>query len=59
MFIKHDTTLSFFCHRCFVQLDKLVQNKLHQCMMKKFISGNCYLNNLNLTLVTLTFDPVN
>jgi len=35
---------AFFCHRCFVQLDKSVQ-KLHKCMKKKFTLGNCYLNN--------------
>ena len=33
----------FFCHRCFVPLDKPVPNKLHKCMKKKFISGNCSL----------------
>ena len=54
---------AFFCHRCFVQLDKSVQNKLHKCMKKKFISGNHGLNNLkcfleHLTLVTLTFNRV-
>jgi len=32
----------FFCHRCFVKLDKSVQNKLHKCMRKKFILGNCF-----------------
>ena len=40
MFVKH------FCHKCFVKLDKSVQNKFHKCMKKKFILGNCYLNNL-------------
>ena len=34
-----------YCHRCFVQLDVSVQNKLHKCMKKKFILGNCYFNN--------------
>ena len=43
----------------FVKLEKSDQNKLHKCMKKKFILGNCYLNNLKvLTVVTLTFDPV-
>ena len=36
----------FFCHICFVKLDKSGQDKLHKCMKKKFILGNCYLNNL-------------
>ena len=36
----------FFWHRCFVKLDRSVQNKLHKCMKKKLILGNCYFNNL-------------
>jgi len=53
-----------FYQKCFVQLDYPVQNKLHKCMKKKFISGNCYLIKRSemvlehLILVTLTFDPV-
>ena len=35
MFVKHYAALGF-----------LVQNKLHKCMKKKFISGNCSLKNL-------------
>ena len=35
----------------FVKLEKSDQNKLHKCMKKKFILGNCYLNNLK------QFDP--
>ena len=38
--------LKIFFHRCFVQLDKSIKNKLHKCMKKKFIFWNCYLNNL-------------
>jgi len=45
MFVKHYAPKAFFGLRCFVQLDKSVQNKLHKCM-KKFISGNCSLNDL-------------
>ena len=37
----------FFCHRC-LKLDKSVQNKLHKCMKKKLIVGNCYLKNLKV-----------
>ena len=33
----------FLGHRCFVQLDKSVQIKLHKYMKKKFILGNCDL----------------
>ena len=63
MFVKHYAPKYFFGHRCFVQLDKSVQNKLHKCMKQKFILGNCYLNNLKQfwhiwPTVTLTFDPV-
>ena len=29
---------AFICHRCFVQLDKSVQNKLHKCMKKKLLA---------------------
>ena len=56
--------LKLFYQKCFVQLDYTVQNKLHKCMKKKFISGNCFLIKRSemvlehLILVTLTFDPV-
>ena len=33
---------AFICHRCFVQLDKSVQNKLHKCM-KKILLPRMYM----------------
>ena len=47
MFVKQYAPLIiiFICHRCFA-----VQSKLHKCMKKKFILGNCP--------VTWTFEPV-
>ena len=44
-----------FWHKCFVKLDKSVQNKLHKCMKKIFILGKLLLNQSET--VFDTFDP--
>ena len=60
MFVKYYAPKSFFV-RCFLQLDKSVQHKLHKFMKKKFISGKLFLKQFEMVLEHLTlvtFDPV-